>query len=105
MIMKSSLLPSEAEEREIKRLNTVVDRFAETMKARFAAKVMDGASGWDDPDFLESRDIAFKAHGDMCAINVRYGCSGNSGFTKDDVKKMSVDVANRMMILWFRETE
>lgn len=99
------VLPSDAEKNEINRLNTVVDRFAEEMKRRLRDKVLEGYSGWDDPRFLKSEDISFEANLDMTGIDGYYHLGENSGFIRDEALQMAIDVANRVMMLWFREME
>lgn len=81
---------------DIEKLNAAVDAFAGAMKERFQQKVKEGYTGWDGDyptqNILEEikRDAEF-LHEDHCWE------------TRFKPGKLSVDIANRCMMLWYRE--
>jgi len=68
-------------------LYEAVDKFAEAMKYRLLEKLLQGYSGWNDPEKITDGSLSSAISKD--ALN-------------DPVTK-SVDIANRAMMLWWRK--
>ena len=68
------------------KLSNAVSAFAEQMRLRFAAKEQEGKSGWDTGEF-DRND---------CIDEMRMDTDFPTGVTL-------IDIANRAMILWYRE--
>ena len=83
----SELTPEQIE--EVNKLHAVVDDFASDMKTRLTAKVEQGFSGWDGgyPIDMIRRDLVTDAH----------------FLSNKNNKNKPVDIANRAMMMWFRE--
>jgi bacterioferritin-associated ferredoxin len=101
------LIPTDAEWTEVQRLYRAVDLFVEEMKIRLREKVLAGSSGWDDPNFLPTSDISFEMQLDSLALDSYYCMPADEkiSFNKEEALTLSVDVANRAMMLWVREKE
>lgn len=78
----------EAISAEMARLEAAVDAFAAQMKARLAAKLAEGRSGWDDPANAPEIYSSMLAHG--AGVQLAAG--------------QEVDVANFALFLWFMRT-
>lgn len=75
-----------------KKLNRAVDDFCEAMKTRLAKKERDGFRGWDNELSVTTKELARRAS-DKC-YDVENGI---------DVNKNSIDIANLMMMVYFRK--
>jgi hypothetical protein len=75
--------------REIERLGIAVDEFAAAMKRRLRSKYRQRYTGWEQGH--PTSKLMREANEDTSKI-----------LEGDDVKKNSVDVANRMMMIWRR---
>lgn len=71
-------------EQEIKRLNEVVDNFAEAMKTKLAQKARKGWTGWDDESSTDKIYTTMLAHAAGIPL----------------AKDQEVDIANLAMMLW-----
>lgn len=48
--------------RELRRLESTVDRYAAEMKAKLREKMLEGFSGWDDPRLLSYLEEGLEEH-------------------------------------------
>lgn len=69
---------------EVVRLDDLVDRFSDAMKARLRAKAEAGWTGWDDPESAKEIYTAMLAQG--AGVPMAFG--------------QEVDIANLAMMLW-----
>ena len=69
------------------KLSSAVSAFAEEMRLRFAAKEQEGKHGWDSKSQIANEHIIAQMKFDV----------------DDPTGVKLIDIANRAMILWYRE--
>ncbi len=92
-LQKMGLVKDAAKESESALLCDAVDEFAKEMKARLLEKLLVGYSGWNDPKKVSSDNLRTDIVDDALDMELN-----------DDSEK-TVDIANRCMMLWYRDKE
>ena len=77
--------------KEMCKIAAAIDEFSAVMRDRMKEKLLQGYSGWDDPEKVSNVVLAARIYEDAEQMDLGSG-----------TYEEAIDVANRCMMLWFR---
>lgn len=80
------------------KLDESVNSFFNNMRTRLHEKEEEGYTGWDDEEILPAEEMLEELIEDAKDIRVML-----RHHSKNEIKKAAVDIANRAMMIWYRQ--
>lgn len=83
---------------EFRRIANAVNKFASEMRIYLYTKARIGYSGWDNPNEIPSSDLIKHMQLDLQVVKEAF----EAGKVDNNTLKLTIDIANRSMMLWYR---